>query len=104
VTEGVPSRLRHDGEEGADTEQGGFWTYLLWFAGLVAGTALVGFLIASIVFFIAFLRGPARCGWRTTLVLATIANVALIGVAKILVLDFPSGLLQSMMDLPWPLR
>jgi TctA family transporter len=104
MTERVPSRLRHDGEEVADPEQGGFWTYLLWFVGLVAGTALVGFLLASILFFLAFLRGPARCSWRTTLVLTAIANVALIGVAKILVLDFPSGLLQSMVDLPWPLR
>ena len=104
MTERVPSRLRHDGEEGADPEQGGFWTYLLWFVGLVAGTALVGFLLASILFFLAFLRGPARCSWRTTLLLTAIANAGLIGVARILVLDFPSGLLQTMVDLPWPLR
>ncbi len=34
VTERVPSRLRHDGEQGA---QGGFWTYLFWFIGLIGG-------------------------------------------------------------------
>ena len=71
---------------------------------LVAGAALVGFLLASILFFLAFLRGPARCSWRTTLLLTAIANAGLIGVARILVLDFPSGLLQTMVDLPWPLR
>jgi hypothetical protein len=101
---GGGSRLRHDAEDGAGSEQGGFWTYLLWFAALVAGTALVGFLVASIVFFIAFLRGPARCSWLTTLTLTAIANAALVGIADILVLDFPAGVLQSLVDLPWPLR
>jgi hypothetical protein len=97
-------RLRHDGEQGVDPAQGGFWTYLFWIAGLVGATAVVGFLLASIGFFIAFLRGPARCSWITTLTLTAIANAALVAVAHILVLDFPSGLLQSLVDLPWPLR
>lgn len=99
-----PGRLRHDAEQGAEDGQGGFWTYLIWFAALIAGTALVGFLIASIVFFISFLRGPARCGWATTLTLTAIANAVLVFVANVLVLDFPSGVLQSFVDLPWPLR
>jgi TctA family transporter len=99
-----PGRLRHDAEQGADAELGGFWTYLFWFAGLILGAALVGFLIASIVFFLAFLRGPARCSWMTTLILTAIANAGLVAVADVLVLDFPGGLLQSMVDLPWPLR
>ena len=102
--ERTPSALRHDAEQDADTGQGGFWTYLLWFAALIAGSALVGFLLASIVFFVAFLRWPARCSWTTTLTLSAIANGALVAVANILVLDFPSGLLQSFVDLPWPLR
>jgi TctA family transporter len=101
---GSSDRLRHDAEADADPEHGGFWTYLLWFAGLIAGTALVGFLLASIAFFIAFLRWPARCTWTTTIVLTAIANAGLVAVADILVLDFPAGLLQSLVDLPWPLR
>jgi len=96
--------LLHDGEEGGEEGQGGFWTYLFWFAGLILGSALVGFLLSSIVFFLAFLRHAAKCSWRLTLLLTVIANGALIGVAHILVLDFPSGVLQSMIDLPWPLR
>jgi putative tricarboxylic transport membrane protein len=99
-----PGTLRHDAEHGVDSEHGGFWTYLLWFAALIAGTAIIGFLLASIVFFIAFLRWPARCTWTTTLVLTAIANAGLIAVADILVLDFPAGVLQSWFDLPWPLR
>jgi TctA family transporter len=96
--------LLHDGEEGSADGQGGFWTYLFWFAGLILGSALVGFLLSSIIFFLAFLRHAAKCSWRLTLLLTVIANGALIAVAKILVLDFPSGVLQSMIDLPWPLR
>jgi putative tricarboxylic transport membrane protein len=96
--------LLHDGEEGSDASQGGFWTYLFWFAGLILGSALLGFLLASIVFFLAFLRVAAKCSWTKTLVLTAIANGGLVAVANVLVLDFPSGLLQSMIDLPWPLR
>lgn len=96
--------LLHDGEEGGEEGQGGFWTYLFWFAGLILGSALVGFLLSSIVFFLAFLRHAAKCSWRLTLLLTVIANGALIAMANILVLDFPSGVLQSMIDLPWPLR
>lgn len=99
-----PGSLLHDGEEGSDESQGGFWTYLFWFAGLILGSALVGFLLASIVFFLAFLRVAAKCSWTKTVVLTAIANGGLVAVADILVLDFPSGLLQSMVDLPWPLR
>jgi putative tricarboxylic transport membrane protein len=96
--------LLHDGEEGSDASQGGFWTYLFWFAGLILGSALLGFLLASIVFFLAFLRVAAKCTWTKTLVLTAIANGGLVAVADVLVLDFPSGLLQSIIDLPWPLR
>lgn len=99
-----PGSLLHDGEEGSDESQGGFWTYLFWFAGLILGSALVGFLLASIVFFLAFLRVAAKCSWTKTVMLTAIANGGLVAVADILVLDFPNGLLQSMLDLPWPLR
>jgi TctA family transporter len=96
--------LQHDEEAGQDGSKGGFWTYLGWFVALVALSALIGFLVASIVFFLAFLRIAARCGWGLTLLLTAIANCGLVAVADLLVLDFPSGLLQAMVDLPWPLR
>ena len=96
--------LLHDGEAGTDPVIGGFWTYLFWFAGLVIGSALVGFLLASVVFFTAFLRIAAKCSWTTTILLTAIANGGLVAVADILVLDFPSGVLQSLVDLPWPFR
>jgi TctA family transporter len=93
--------LRHDAEEGATR---GFWTYLGWFAALILASVLVGFLLASILFFLAFLRIASGCSWRLTLLLTAIANLALVGVAQFMTLDFPPGLLQSVVDLPWPFR
>jgi len=71
---------------------------------LVGLSALVGFLLANTIFFLAFLRYAARCSWRVTLGLTTIATIGLIAVAQILTLDFPQGLLQYFFELPWPLR
>ncbi len=96
--------LLHDAEAKPDPGQGGFWTYLGWFAALVALSGLIGFFLANVVFFLAFLRRAARCGWGTTLGLTAIACVILLVAADMLVLDFPRGLLQSVVDLPWPLR
>jgi TctA family transporter len=96
--------LAHDEEARPNSEHGGFWTYLGWFAGLVGASALVGFLLANLAFFLAFLRIAARCSWLSTLVLTAVATGGLVLVADILVLDFPSGLLQELLELPWPLR
>lgn len=99
-----PGGLLHDDEAEPDPELGAFWTYLGWFAALIALSTLVGFLIANVVFFLAFLRRAARCTWGTTLLLTAIASGLLVLAAKLLTLDFPSGLLQSVVELPWPLR
>jgi hypothetical protein len=79
------------------------WHYVLWIGGLVAGTALFGFLIAIIGFFVAFLRLKAGAAWARTLLLTTIAIGGLCFLAWSLVLDFPGGLLQDLIELPWPL-
>jgi TctA family transporter len=99
-----PARLLHDAEAKPDAALGGFWTYLGSVAALVALSALIGFFLANIVFFIAFLRHAARCTWRTTVVLTAIACGLILVAADLLVLDFPAGVLQARMDLPWPLR
>jgi hypothetical protein len=60
--------------------------------------------LANTIFFLSFLRFAARCSWRMTLFLTSIATIGLIMVAKLLTLDFPQGLLQYFFELPWPLR
>ncbi|HUF87888.1 MAG TPA: tripartite tricarboxylate transporter permease [Thermohalobaculum sp.] len=90
----------HVGEEGI----GHLWGGAGWIAGLVAATALVGFYLAMIGFFIAFLRLRARASWGRTLILTAAAALFVAGLANALTLNFPYGWLQSVVDLPWPLR
>lgn len=81
-----------------------FWTGPAWIAALVVASALVGFFIAMIVFFLAFLRLRANASWTKTLVMTACAAGFILGLAYMLSLNFPSGWLQSAYDLPWPIR
>jgi hypothetical protein len=82
----------------------GPWRYVAWLGGLLAASALVGFFLALVAFFILFLRTEAQASWLRTLVLTGAAAAFLLVLADALVLDFPQGLLQDSVDLPWPLR
>jgi len=95
----------------ADNEQGGedadaphgLWSTLGWFAALLALSALFGFVIALTIFLVAFFRLRAQVSWARTLILSA-SGIALICVlAGTLGRDFPPGLLQEFVDLPWPL-
>ncbi len=80
------------------------WTSFGWFAALFALAALVGYILAVAIFFLAFVRKRANRGWGMTVAftIAMIAGVLALGHA--LSLDFPRGLLQQFVDLPWPLN
>lgn len=80
------------------------WAGALWIAALVAVTALVGFWLGALVFFLVFLRVRAQAGWTRTLILTAVAMAFFTFLANALSLNFPSGWLQSAVDLPWPLR
>ena len=81
----------------------GLWPTLGWFAGLLALTFLVGFVLALAVFLVLFVRVRVGRGWgfATLYAAAGIAFVAFL--AWTLNRDFPAGLLQEIVDLPWPL-
>jgi len=82
----------------------GLWSTLAWFAGLIAATWVVGFIIAFAGFLITFLRVRAQAGWVKTLFL-TVCGIGFICLmAGALNRDFPPGLLQGAADLPWPLK
>jgi hypothetical protein len=78
------------------------WTSFAWFASLFALAALLGYILAVAVFFLVFVRKRAGRGWPATLVytVAMLGCVLLLG--RALSLDFPRGLLQAYVDLPWP--
>ena len=90
----------HVGKEGL----GWFWAGPAWIGGLVVGTAIFGFYIAMIAFFLAFLRIRASASWAKTLLLTACAAIFILMLAYMLSLNFPSGMLQDMYRLPWPIR
>jgi TctA family transporter len=82
----------------------GLWGTLVWFAGLIAANYFVGFILALVGFLISFLRVRAGSGWAQTLVLTALGISFMCFMAYMLNRDFPPGLLQDAVDLPWPLR
>jgi len=76
--------------------------YIGWLAALLAGTALVGFVLAVAVFIFTFLRLKARASYFacTIGVVVVITILGVLGAA--LVLEFQHGFLQNYVPLPWP--
>ena len=95
----------------ADMEKGGedasaphgLWATLAWFAFLLVLSSLLGFVIAATIFFITFLRIRAEVSWLRTVVLTVISIAFICFLAGTLGRDFPPGLLQEFVRLPWPL-
>ena len=82
----------------------GLWSTLAWFAGLIAATWVVGFILALVGFLVAFFRIRAGSSWAMTLILTACGIGFMCIMAGALNRDFPPGLLQGMVDLPWPLK
>ncbi|WP_193142114.1 tripartite tricarboxylate transporter permease [Meridianimarinicoccus sp. MJW13] len=81
----------------------GLWSTLAWFGSLIVGTFFVGFIIALLGFLITFLRVRAGAGWGKTLILTACGIAFMCLMAGVLNRDFPPGLLQHYVPLPWPL-
>ncbi|MDA7423634.1 tripartite tricarboxylate transporter permease [Thalassococcus lentus] len=89
--------------EAEEKNEHGLWSTLAWFAGLLALTALLGFVLALAIFLFAFIRVRARRSWGFA-ALYTVAGIGFICMmAGLLNRDFPAGLLQDLVKLPWPL-
>lgn len=80
----------------------GLWQTLGWFVGLIALTAAFGFIIALAIFLLSFFRLRAGCGWMQTIALSISGIGLMLVMAASLNRDFPPGLLQSFITLPWP--
>ncbi len=90
----------HVGRDGI----GSLWGGLLWIAGLVGLTAVAGFYAALLVFFPVFLVFRAKAGLLATLAMSAGAAGFVLLLAWALSLNFPTGVLQDVLDLPWPFR
>lgn len=80
------------------------WSGLGWLAALVLLSTLAGFVLGVAGFFLIFMRLRVRAGWFRSLHMTAWAVGGIILAAWLLSLNFPSGLLQSLVHLPWPLR
>ena len=78
--------------------------FFAWLAGLLAASALAGFVIGLALFFAAFLHFKARAPAGRNAILTASAVAFLAAMSYIFVLDFPRGLLQELVEMPWPLR
>ena len=90
---------------GADREAPhGLWGTMAWFLGLLVLTGLFGLVIALALFLVAFFRIRARLAWLPSVLTAAGGVAFIIALAWILGREFPPGLLQEFVHLPWPLR
>ena len=79
------------------------WPTLGWFAGLLLATSLVGFILALAGFLVLFFHFRAQLKPFQTVILSVAGVVFMCGMAWLLNRDFPPGLLQHYVTLPWPL-
>ena len=91
-----------DSDTDAIEDKHGLWATLSWFAGLLLLSALLGFILALLIFFVTFLRVRARLGWARVFVLSAAGIAFITAMAGTLNRDFPPGLLQDLVELPWP--
>lgn len=87
----------------ADTNAFGLWSTLAWFAGLLVLTALLGFILALAIFLFCFIKYRAGRGIGFAALYAVAGIAFMCVMAGLLNRDFPAGVLQSYLTLPWPL-
>ena len=92
-----------DRELEVDENQHSFWGTLGWFAGLLVLTSLTGFIIALSVFLLCFFLIRARESLSKTLIYSFSGLGFMLFMGWLLNRDFPPGLLQEFVNLPWPL-
>lgn len=95
----VENRANVDLEYGVqyneETEKSGLWVNVAWFAALIGATALFGFILGTLCFFVAFLRLKAQIDWKRVMVLSTSALIVLVVLTNTLLVELPESLILS---------
>jgi len=100
-----PSYVLHDSERDWSADERpvhSMWHYQGWMLGLLGASVLVGFVLGVFVFIAVFLRVKAQVAWMKAALAAAGAVGVLSLLSHILVLDYPGGLLQHLVEMPWP--
>ncbi|MGH1467239.1 MAG: tripartite tricarboxylate transporter permease [Cognatishimia sp.] len=82
----------------------GFAQFIVWMFGILAGTAVFGFVIAIAGFIFTFMRIRAHLSVLVSL-LSALAFVGFLTIfSTFMGLHYPTGLLQHFVAMPWPLN
>ena len=73
-----------------------------WIVGLIVLVSLFGFVIGLVIFFIGLIKTKTDSSWSKILTLTFSAITFMLILSHYMTLDFPSGLLQYLVKLPWP--
>jgi TctA family transporter len=76
--------------------------YQGWILGLLAASAVLGFVLGVFVYISVFLRVKAGVAWPRAALAAAGAVLVLSVMSHFLVLDYPEGILQRLVAMPWP--
>jgi hypothetical protein len=77
--------------------------YQAWMLGMLGSVGVIGFLPGVFAFITVFLRVKARVAWHRAALAACGAIGVFVLLSHLLVLDYPRGILQYLVELPWPL-
>ena len=80
-----------------------YWLTIFWFISPLFLSILIGFYISIGLFVIIFLNLIARKSFLFSFVSGLCIWIFLGAISHFMVMDFPPGILQSYMELPWPL-
>jgi hypothetical protein len=64
----------------------------------------VGFILSLAIFMVGFLVTRSTFEWARSVIYASVCIGFMVGIGHHMTLDFPAGLLQSMVELPWSLK
>lgn len=107
------ARTKHASPVFFDSERSEFAThadrrsnehYLMWLVGMLAASAVAGFVMGISAFIYAFMRVKARVPHWACALGAGIFVLLLGTLSHFLALEYPQGLLQDYLTLPWPLQ
>ena len=74
-----------------------------WFAWLAGLTAVLGFILALPIFFVSLMRRKSSASWGKIAALTIGGMAFILAAARFAQMNFPWGLLQYAVELPWPL-
>lgn len=80
------------------------WPSVGWFVMLFGMTSLIGFILAVSIFITTFLLARTRLGLVRSLIYTALSVGFMSILGHFLTLDYPAGLLQHYIELPWPLK